>query len=70
MNKLRAVLLLMLVLALVAGIPLSYTAVPAGIDVADFGFFAWFGFVSCFALIIVALLFGVVLKRKEKYYDD
>jgi hypothetical protein len=34
-----------------------------------FGFGAWFGFVSCVALIVIAKLVGLVLKRPDTYYD-
>ena len=34
------------------------------------GFFAWFGFLSCVAMIIGAkIILGPVLKREENYYD-
>ncbi len=32
-------------------------------------FYAWFGFASCAVLIIVSKLLGIVLKRKDDYYD-
>ena len=35
-----------------------------------FGFFAWFGFVACAVLIVLAKGFGVLLKRTDTYYDD
>lgn len=34
-----------------------------------FGFGAWFGFLSCAALILVAKLAAVFLKRPDSYYD-
>lgn len=34
-----------------------------------FGFGAWFGFVSCVALIVFAKALGAVLKRPDDYYD-
>lgn len=34
------------------------------------GFYAFFGFVSCVAIILISKLLGFVLKRKEDYYDD
>ncbi|MGI9331054.1 MAG: hypothetical protein ACR2QB_10100 [Gammaproteobacteria bacterium] len=40
-----------------------------GLD-AWFGFGALFGFLSCVAMVIVAKVLGVVLKRDEQYYDD
>lgn len=35
-----------------------------------FGFFAWFGFVACAMLIVLAKGIGVFLKRPDTYYDD
>ena len=35
-----------------------------------FGFNAWFGFASCVALVLVAKLLGLILKRPDTYYDD
>jgi hypothetical protein len=40
-----------------------------GLD-GTFGFGAWFGFLSCVALIAFAKLLGVFLKRSDTYYDD
>ncbi len=37
---------------------------------ASFGFYAWYGFLTCAAMIIVAKLLAVVLKRKDDYYDE
>ncbi len=34
-----------------------------------FGFGAWFGFASCFAMIVGAKALGVLLKRPDSYYD-
>lgn len=34
-----------------------------------FGFGAWFGFVSCAALILLAKVVAVFLKRPDSYYD-
>lgn len=34
-----------------------------------FGFNAWFGFGSCVAMVIGAKLLGVILKRKDTYYE-
>ena len=39
-----------------------------GLD-GTFGFGAWFGFVSCVALVLIAKLLGGVLKRPDTYYD-
>lgn len=36
---------------------------------AIFGFGAWFGFLSCVVLIAVAKGLGLLLKRRDDYYD-
>ena len=36
---------------------------------AIFGFGAWFGFLACVALVAFAKVLGVLLKRKDTYYD-
>ena len=35
-----------------------------------FGFGAWFGFVSCIAMVVFAKALGAVLKRRDTYYDS
>lgn len=35
-----------------------------------FGFFAWFGFGACAAMIVAAKAVALVLKRPERYYGD
>ena len=37
---------------------------------ASFGFFAWYGFLTCAAMVIGAKLLGFILKRKDDYYDE
>ncbi|MEZ5536740.1 MAG: hypothetical protein R3F02_14075 [Thiolinea sp.] len=39
------------------------------IDVS-WGFFAWYGFVTCAAMVVGAKLLGIFLKRKDTYYDE
>jgi hypothetical protein len=39
-----------------------------GVD-GTFGFGAWFGFVSCVALVVLAKALGAFLKRPGTYYD-
>jgi len=39
-----------------------------GVD-GTFGFYAWFGFVSCVVLVFGSRLLGVLLKRRDDYYD-
>lgn len=35
-----------------------------------FGFYAWYGFLTCVAMVLVAKLLGFWLKRSDTYYDD
>lgn len=37
---------------------------------AEAGFYAWYGFATCAAMVIGAKLLGVFLKRKDDYYDE
>ena len=34
-----------------------------------FGFYAWYGFITCVGMVVFAKLLGVLLKRPENYYD-
>ena len=40
-----------------------------GID-GWFGFHAVYGFLSCVAMVLLAKLLGLLLKRPDTYYDD
>jgi len=35
-----------------------------------FSFYALFGFMSCVVMVVFAKLLGVLVKRKDDYYDD
>lgn len=35
----------------------------------SFGFNAWYGFLACAVLILIAKLLGLFLKRDDDYYD-
>jgi hypothetical protein len=35
-----------------------------------FGFFGWYGFLTCAAMVVVAKVLGIFLKRTDTYYDD
>ena len=35
----------------------------------SFGFFAWYGFITCVGMVIFAKLLGTFLKRPEDYYE-
>lgn len=37
---------------------------------ASWGFFAWYGFLTCAAMVVGAKILGIFLKRKDTYYDD
>jgi len=65
---------LWIVFALVLAATVSMDLVIAhhpyfGID-GTFGFGAWFGFVSCVAMVVFAKALGTVLKRPDTYYDS
>lgn len=41
-----------------------------GID-GTFGFYSWYGFAVCAAMVLVSkFVVGLILKRKDTYYDD
>lgn len=40
-----------------------------GID-GTFGFWSWYGFLTCIAMVVFAKGLGIFLKRKDTYYDD
>lgn len=72
-KKLWAVQIVILVLAVIPEFFVHHHAhfEEQGIHVdASWGFFAWFGFLSCALMVVAAKTLGVVLKRKDNYYDD
>lgn len=40
-----------------------------GLD-GTFGFYSWFGFLTCTIMVLGAKALGFALKRKDTYYDD
>jgi len=40
-----------------------------GID-GTFGFYSWYGLLTCLAMILFAKFLALFLKRKDTYYDD
>jgi len=40
-----------------------------GID-GTFGFYSWYGLLTCVAMVLVAKGLGILLKRPDDYYDD
>lgn len=37
---------------------------------AGWGFYAWYGFLTCAGMVVLAKVLGIFLKRKDSYYDD
>lgn len=35
-----------------------------------FGFYAWYGLVTCVGMVLFAKVLGIILKRRDTYYDD
>ncbi len=47
-----------------------YDAHPKfGID-GGFGFYSWYGLLTCAAMVIFAKTLGFFISRKDTYYDD
>lgn len=40
-----------------------------GVD-GTFGFYAWFGLVTCAGMVFFAKILGIFLKRPDDYYDE
>ena len=36
----------------------------------SFGFYAWYGFITCAGMVALAKILGIFLKRKDTYYDE
>jgi len=36
----------------------------------SFGFYAWYGFLTCTGMVALAKVLGIFLKRKDTYYDE
>ena len=72
-KKLWGIQFVILVLVLIPELFVHHHAhfEASGIQVdASFGFYAWYGFATCAAMVVVAKILGVLLKRKDTYYDD
>ncbi len=35
-----------------------------------FGFYSWYGLLTCVGMVLFAKALGIFLKRKDTYYDD
>ncbi len=60
----------LVVLALTVAAELVVALHPHFVIDALFGFNAWFGFLSCAAMIAVAKALALLLKRPDTYYAD
>ena len=40
-----------------------------GVD-GTFGFYAWYGLLTCAAMVLLAKALGLLLKRPDTFYDD
>ncbi|NNJ92238.1 MAG: hypothetical protein HKP55_11225 [Gammaproteobacteria bacterium] len=36
----------------------------------SFGFYGWYGFITCAGMVALAKILGIFLKRKDTYYDE
>ena len=66
-RKLWVVFIAILIGTVIAGL-FVHQHEPFGIE-DSFGFFAWYGFITCIGMVIFAKLLGLILKRPENYYD-
>ena len=60
----------LIVLALTVIADLFYRGRPRFVVDSWFGFYAWYGFLTCLVMVLFAKLLGFVLKRDDRYYDD
>jgi hypothetical protein len=61
------IVLFVLALTVLAGL---FTEVHAWFRIdGNFAFYAWYGFLSCIGMILVAKVLGRLLHRKDSYYD-
>lgn len=67
-RRLWAVFLAALALTVLAGLAVELH--PHFAVERLFGFNALYGFLACAALILVAKALGLVLRRRDTYYDD
>ena len=61
------VYLFILALTILAGLFMDVHAM-FGLD-GSFAFNAWYGFLTCIGMIVIAKLLGLILHRKDSYYD-
>lgn len=66
-RKLWVVFIAILLVTVIAGI-FVHQHDHFGIE-DSFGFFAWYGFITCVGMVVFTKLLGFILKRPEDYYD-
>lgn len=66
-RKLWILFIAILIVTVVAGL-FVHQHESFGIE-DSFGFYAWYGFITCIAMVIFVKLIGLILKRPENYYD-
>lgn len=64
------IIISLIVLALTVIADFFYHGHPKFVVDGWFGFYAWYGFLTCLVMVLVAKLLGYVLKRDDRYYDD
>lgn len=67
-RKLWVIFAAVLVATVMAELSIDHRA-HFGIE-GTLAFHAWYGFVACAALILIARLLGVFLKRPDTYYEE
>jgi len=66
-RRLWTIFLLVLALTVLANL---FTEVHAWFRIdGSFAFNAWYGFLSCIGMVLVAKVLGRLLHRKDRYYD-
>ncbi len=71
--KLWGILVAVLILTLIPEFFVHHHAsfTEQGIHVdASWGFYAWFASISCALMVVIAKILGLLLKRRDDYYDD
>lgn len=72
-SRLWAIMVIILLLTLLPEffIHKHHNFVDQGVHIdGSWGFYAWFAFISCAFMVVLAKFMGIFLKRKENYYDD
>lgn len=64
------IVIALIVLALSVIADFFYQGHPHFVVDGWFGFYAWYGFLTCIAMALGAKLLGFWLRRPDDYYDD